>query len=128
MPTAGTVGLRPARSTGDFEPQREISRASIPLETGRHVSEQAAHVEHLIVKAEIVRGNEVNASLFLRKPMILPQLGSRAVKFFKRKASFPEGFRGTFQLALLPDAGKSEIVRFDGIVHLTIICAGSPFS
>jgi hypothetical protein len=128
MPAAGAVGLSLARSTGDLEPQREVNSVSVPLETGRHAPEQAAHVEHLIVKAEIVGGNKVNAGLLLRKPMGLPQLGPRAVEFFKRKVSFPKGFRGAFQFALFPDAGKSKIVGFDGTVHPTIICAGSPFS
>src|SRR5687767_9882224 len=50
----------------------KINLSSLPLESLRHDPQQHGCIEHLIVKAEVIGGNEINASSALASPIFRP--------------------------------------------------------
>ena len=86
--------------------------ATRPAEATRHIAEQAAHVEHLVVKAEVVRRDQVEACFLLLPPIRAPQFRARGEQRLLREFAFPIGLGGALEFTLLADA-RTTIEAFE---------------
>ena len=106
-----------AGAAGDLEAQCQLDGSAVPLKARRDISEQAAHVEHLVVEAEVVGRDEVDPGRLLLEPVVAPELRAGAVQLVRRELALPVGFGGFFEFALLADARKAQVVRVENAVH-----------
>ena len=97
-----------ARAPRDEETGVEPCLFTVPFKSGRHVSEKAGRVEHLIVKGEIVARNQVDAGGCLLLPVSFPKIPAYGFQRDAWNLTFPIKFGGFFQFTLLPDARIAE--------------------
>ena len=77
------------------------------LVTLRNHVEEDGGVQHLIVVAEVVAGNEVDAGGLLQLPVLGAQFGGGGLDGGQVVGALPVAFDDLLQFAVLPDAGKA---------------------
>lgn len=82
-------------------------------EAWRDVSEEAGGIEDLVIKREIIAGNEVDPGGLLLEPVLAAQLAAGFLQLFAGEISFPVKFGGVLQFAVLPDARVAEVMSAD---------------
>src|SRR6185312_13032906 len=114
---AGTIPVARSQAArhGEAGPQIHISTGRV--ETLRYRTDQRAGVEYLVVKAEIVGGDEVNSGGLLSVPVGGANGSAGFEELRLVNPAGPEGFEGTFQFTLRPDARETEIMGARSFVH-----------
>ena len=96
--------------------QNEADFAAFPLITGRDRADGRRNVEHLVVKREIARRQNVGTQRVLTRPGRGPQSGGGFEQLFRRLLARPVIFKREFQFAARADARETE--RCDGNGHV----------
>lgn len=77
------------------------------VEASRNGAQQHGRVEHLIVQAEIIARNQVDAGVGLKPPMAFAQGPGRGSHLIESQGALPIALDGPFELAVFTDSGKS---------------------
>ena len=85
----------------------------------RDGADQHRGIEHVVVKGEIIGGDDVDAGLVLEGPMAGAQCAGGGVERGGVAVALPVGFERPLELAVKADAGKAEI---GGTGHGNVRC------
>ena len=99
-----------AAATRHREDGIQIHRLAAPLKPFRYRAEQGAHIEHLIVEAEVVRRDQVDS----RGTLLLPIRGADRLRGFMqlifRDLMGPERFQSTLEFPFCAHTREAQIV------------------
>ena len=120
------VGVEPLRHLhGAHGPVRlAAGHGEVGFESGsqrpepfRNRADEPARVEHLVIEAEIVRRNPVDAGGLLQPPVFRAEPPGDGEQFGFGGLARPVRFEGALEFAVRPHAGKTEIVGPDACGH-----------
>ena len=100
-------------TTADAEQGIDIYRSIFVLMTSRHVAQQQAGRQNMVVPGEITHRQQVNARLLLLIPVTGAQLAPHGQQFFTGSVPRPVAFLRFFQLATQANARETESVIAD---------------
>ena len=74
-------------------------------------------IEHMVVQTEIIATYQIDADVFLMKPVFFPEFKRGRVYIMDSAFLGPIIFKGFFKLSFFPDPGKAGNAGFNGHSH-----------
>ncbi len=108
MYPARAVLLFAIGTTGDFEKQGEVNLFAVHG-TGRGCFQQAAHIEHLVVKTEFVGGNQVEPASFWISQCVLRNSAPARVSFSRESLPLQNASVARLSSRRAPMRGKPRL-------------------